>query len=76
MSMQDQTCRLAAKLAMGIAIAFGTTAGGCGSHAKVEDRSTAVSLGQQLEDLDDAHKKGLLTDKEFKDKRKEIMKNQ
>jgi hypothetical protein len=76
MNRQRIAGRIAAFVGVALAAACFAPAGGCGSHAKVEDRSTSVSLGKQLEDLDDAHKKGLLTDKEYKDKRKEIMKNQ
>lgn len=46
---------------------------GCGSNAKVEARTTTV--GQELQDLDDARNKGLITEAEYQQKRKEIMKS-
>jgi hypothetical protein len=46
---------------------------GCGGGgAKIDARTT--TLGQELEDLDSAREKGLLTEKEYKQKRKVIMK--
>lgn len=45
---------------------------GCGSSAKVESRSTTV--GQELQDLEDARNKGLLTEDEYQKKRAQIMK--
>ena len=72
MSKQDPACRLAAMLAMGIAIACCGLAGGCGSSTKVENRTTTT--GQELQDLEDARSKGLLTEDEYNKKRQEIMK--
>jgi hypothetical protein len=45
---------------------------GCGSSAKVEARTATV--GQELQDLEDARNKGLLTEDEYARKRAEIMK--
>jgi hypothetical protein len=45
--------------------------GGCSSKAEVKSRSTTV--GQELQDLEDARAKGLLTEDEYRDKRDEIM---
>ena len=46
---------------------------GCGGGgAKVETRTTTT--GQELLDLDKAYKEGLLTEKEYDKKKKEIMK--
>lgn len=47
---------------------------GCGSSAKVEARTTTV--GQELQDLEDARNKGLLTEDEYAKKRAQIMKKQ
>lgn len=57
-------------LALGLAT---TTLSGCGSNAKVEARTTTV--GQELQDLDEARNKGLITEAEYQQKRKEIMKS-
>lgn len=47
---------------------------GCGGGAQVKQSTTATTLGQELQDLDDAYKKGLLSEKEYKDARKNLMK--
>jgi hypothetical protein len=45
----------------------------CGGTTKVENRTTTV--GQELQDLDTARDKGLITEQEYQQKRKEIMKS-
>ncbi len=46
---------------------------GCGGGgARVEQ--TSVSLGQQLEDLEAAHEKGIITEKEYNKAKKELLK--
>lgn len=47
-------------------------AAGCGSSAKVDTRSTSV--GQELQDLDNARNKGLLTEDEYNTQREKIIK--
>lgn len=50
-----------------------TSIAGCGNTSQqIEARSTTV--GQELEDLEDARNKGLLTEDEYNTKRREIMK--
>jgi hypothetical protein len=46
--------------------------GGCGGTTKVETRTTTV--GQELQDLENARNKGLVTEAEYSKKREEIMK--
>ena len=41
--------------------------------AKVRQQTTTTTLGQELKDLDDAYKKGLLNEKEYKKVRKELI---
>jgi len=54
-------------------IAMGGLFVGCGGGgASVQTSST--TLGQELTDLETAHEKGLLTDKEYEKARKKIMK--
>jgi hypothetical protein len=53
---------------MGVGVGVGL--GGCSSSAKVESGTT---VGQELQDLDTARSKGLLTEEEYQSKRKEIM---
>ena len=48
---------------------------GCGGGgAKVNSQITTTTMGQELEDLESAYKKGLLTESEYKEQRKAILK--
>lgn len=47
---------------------------GCGGGTDVKQQTTTTTLGKELQDLDDAYKKGLLSEKEYKDARKNLMK--
>ena len=48
---------------------------GCGGGgAEVKQQTTTTTLGKELQDLDDAYKKGLLSESEYKDARKKLMK--
>ena len=44
---------------------------GCGSSAKLENRSTTT--GQELKDLESARNQGLLTEDEYQKKRRAIL---
>lgn len=44
---------------------------GCSSSSKVEARTTTV--GQELEDLEDARDRGLITEDEYQKQRKKIL---
>lgn len=46
-----------------------------GGGAKSQNINTATTMGQELEDLDKAHEKGLISDKEYKSARKDILKS-
>lgn len=49
--------------------------GGCGGGgAKVESQITTTTMGQELQDLEESYKKGLLSDSEYKKARKAILK--
>jgi outer membrane murein-binding lipoprotein Lpp len=54
------------------AIVTGSALAGCSSSSKVENRSTTT--GQELQDLDAARNKGLITEDEYNKKREEILK--
>lgn len=48
---------------------------GCGGGgAKVNSQITTTTMGQELQDLEESYKKGLLTEKEYKKARKAILK--
>ena len=44
-----------------------------GGGAKVESTTTTTTMGQELMDLDETYKKGILTEKEYKKAKKSIM---
>jgi hypothetical protein len=47
---------------------------GCGS-SKTQIKQQNITLGQELQDLEDAYKNELLSEKEFKKIRKELIEN-
>jgi hypothetical protein len=48
--------------------------GGCGGGgAQVESQTTTTTLGQELQDLDAAYQKGLLSTSEYEKMRQKIM---
>jgi len=55
-----------------VVISFLVACGGGG--AKVESTTTSTTMGQELMDLDESFKKGLLTEKEYKKAKENIMK--
>jgi hypothetical protein len=46
---------------------------GRGGEARIDARTT--TLGQELKDLKEAHDQGIITDKEYEQKKKEMMKD-
>ena len=56
-----------------IAVFFFTLAACGGGGAKVQTTTTNTTMGQELIDLDDSYKKGLLTEKEYNKSKKNIM---
>ena len=55
-------------------IIFGFILNGCGSSKTEIKPAPQTTLGQELIDLDKAHKAGIITDKEYAKKKQEIMK--
>ena len=47
---------------------------GCGSRTDQNVGFTSITKGQELQDLDAARKKGLLTEKEYEKQKKQILK--
>ena len=44
-----------------------------GGEATVTTTTKTTTLGQELQDLDEAHKKGIISDKEYEKKKKELL---
>ncbi|MGL1862970.1 MAG: SHOCT domain-containing protein [Pseudodesulfovibrio sp.] len=47
---------------------------GCGSKKSSTEVVMTTTKGQQLQDLDEAYKKGILTEKEYEAEKKKILK--
>jgi len=47
--------------------------GGGGADVKTESSSYATTLGQELKDLEDAYKKGIISEKEYNDAKKKLI---
>lgn len=48
---------------------------GCGGGgAQVEQKTTTTTLGRELMDLDEARRKGVISDSEYEDMRKDVIK--
>ncbi len=63
----------------GIAVAgvffLSLTIAGCGggTDVKTETSSYSTTLGQELQDLEDAYKKGIITEKEYNSAKKSLI---
>lgn len=67
--------KLMRALAVVLLLAYSGAMLGCGGGgADVKQTTTTTTLGKELQDLDDAYKKGLLSENEYKDSRKNLMK--
>jgi hypothetical protein len=47
---------------------------GCGGGTRVETSQTQTTIGQELMDLEKAHKEGIISDKEYDAQKKKILK--
>ena len=72
MTQLDRFRKLTSAALLGVCISGVLLTNGCGRSTKVEART--VTVGQELQDLEDARSKGLLTEEEYSKKRQEIMK--
>jgi hypothetical protein len=55
------------------AAACGCLGGGSGGEAKVQSTTRTTTLGQELQDLDAAHKKGIISDEDYEKKKAELL---
>jgi hypothetical protein len=62
-------------VALSVSSCGGCLGGGSGGKAKVQSTTKTTTLGQELKDLDAAHKKGIISDEEYEKKRKELLEN-
>ncbi len=63
-------------LGLMLVVLLGLGAGlqGCGGGgAKVQSQTTTTTLGQELMDLEAAYKKGVITEKEYEQAKKQIL---
>jgi hypothetical protein len=59
---------------LGAAVSSGAFVGCGGGGADVQTQSVSTTLGQELQDLDKAYKDGIITEKEYKEAKKTILK--
>jgi hypothetical protein len=72
---RSETMKLMRVLSIALLLAYSGAMLGCGGGgAEVKQQTTTTTLGKELQDLDDAYKKGLLSESEYKDARKKLMK--
>jgi hypothetical protein len=68
-----ETMKLMRIMTVLLLIAYSGAMLGCGGGTDVKQQTTTTTLGKELQDLDDAYKKGLLSEKEYKESRKNLM---
>ena len=63
-----------AALALVATAVFVTGCGGGGAKVQASTTTTTTTMGQELMDLDAAHKKGIINDDQYNRSKKEILK--
>jgi hypothetical protein len=58
---------------MMIVVALGLAGCGGGADVRSEHSTYTATLGQELKDLEDAYKKGIITEKQYEDSKKKLI---
>jgi hypothetical protein len=61
-------------IVLSFAFATGLCACGGGTSVKTEQATYATTLGQELKDLEDAYKKGIITQQQYEDAKDKLIK--
>jgi len=56
------------------ALLIGITLSGCGGSPEVQSTTKTTTLGQELMDLEKAHKQGVITEKEYNAAKEKLLK--
>ena len=74
--MKSSRVLVAALMIAFLVVIMGSALVGCGGGGTEVKQSTSIystTLGQELQDLDAAYQKGLLTEKEYKEAKKKLI---
>lgn len=58
---------------MTVSVAFGLMVSGCGSSHKESITQTNQTLGKELQDLQASYEKGIITEKQYEDAKKRLI---
>ena len=75
--MKSSRVLVAALMIAFLVVIMGSTLVGCGGGGTEVKQSTSIystTLGQELQDLDAAYQKGLITEKEYKEAKQKLIK--
>ena len=67
-------CSYANRLAAKLLLSYSVGMLGCGGRIDVKQQTATTTIGKELQDLSDAYATGLLSEREYKEARKNLMK--